>query len=667
MNVAKLVSFLLPVILVILSIPSYFFFKNIFLTTSEQASILTALPLLLAGALLHFKTKIQTYIENIVIHYTKRDTFFLCLTLMAMIATYVSIVAIILLGNPIVVRDEWRHLNDYLFNKDLWHSVFDRQNGHLIVTTNILYLINYYLFSSKEIWLHLLNIILIMIEGILMVRVLYSAIYDKLNKTIVVASCSILFLCWWWLAGGLSMFWALGIHNNLASLGVITVACGLSVYGITSKKGLLYFLVGSTFASISFSAGIASWGLGFIAVILNKGDLKKLLTSILISLVGVGVIMGGHFFRIGGLRGMTKTGGFDFSLIEFLKFIPTFLGAPFTQFFYTDIDITSLTIPYLSLGIGILSLVHLIIQVGFYFRKSSSLSIAASRSLRFFFLMMAFVIGSGILFGLGRTEGSFANALAWRFHSWGVIYWCSLLASTIIIYASINSIYSDKVYGLFLGFVLIGLVLYNAVRIEVRLYENNKTIPALVDLIVHPNKEGNEKNLWNPKVPTFPKIINEVSNRLKVERKNLYAEQWTHLMRQKFSEAFPFQKNDTLNASLYFKTLESDNDIAIEGWVWSNSSTYLSPSKIVFVLKDQIIGIGIPSSDRKLSKLNSNKPTDIASLSNFFHLLPRPFRNLPGVSNYFYGQILLKDKTKQNEVKIFGIYNNGQYARILLF
>ncbi|MEM1124092.1 MAG: hypothetical protein AAGJ18_26885, partial [Bacteroidota bacterium] len=244
-------------------------------------------------------------------------------------------------------------------------------------------------------------------------------------------------------------------------------------------------------------------------------------------------------------------------------------------------------------------------------------------------------------------------ALSDRYNHMAVLFWNSCLAITLIFLSYHQSAFIQKgLVPLILGATFLGLTLFNVVKLDVRMYSYDEIAKAKMDLIVHPNKLGEEVNLWQAQLnrPYFQEIVVKVANHLKQERKNIYAAHWTHLVGAKLADHYEIDdsNNQTFNLTLSPKT--EQNDLTFTGWILPSSTG--TPKLIACVQEGIIIGWAVPASDRLLDRPEQATTT----------FLPKPFKHLPGLCGYYYGQINLTHAPtpfNKNSGQFFGIYSNG--------
>ncbi|GEM_PF-6897536 len=647
------------------SFVSFFCYRYILFTPFDTSFIAAAVPFIIGLLIIVYREKSATFIQdNLLSNYQKQHRLYYVLTTLAFIGCYFTLIATFLLSNTVLWQDEWRHFNDYLFLKDTSSSILDRQNGHLMIIPNAIFLANYYLLGAKEIWLILLNNITLLIITAVIVTNLFKTLKEKVVTIVNIASCAILALSIFWLAGSVTLFWGIGIHNNLAALGTTFAVYSLSrQQKIGYFKAMLFFIIGATLSSSCFGAGSATWALGIIAAILLRQNYKIVFSYLLVGLLG-------GFLTIGYYT-ITKGGGIiKFELLPFIKSIPAFLGASFTQMFAGFLSPSLINI--LAIIIGFLGLIVLVIKAFSFWmdsQKEANLRFYKTPEGVLFHLLLAFFgVACGVLVGLGRVKGDLTHALDGRYHSWSVIFWSGLLATSIIFISHIQkSKQQQTMMASFLSITVLGLVFFNLAKIDLRLEAHNSVLTYQTDLVVHPDTKGKEAFLWqgNLDIPRFRKIVVKVANQLKTEQKNIYTQAWTHWIGKNFTAEFPIKNTATLTNQLQFSTEPENKDVIIKGWVAPSSTFQSAPTNLVIVHEGIIIGIGVPFSDRNLKKPNI-KP----SISNAFNLLPRPFGVFPGLSNYYYGQVnrevLNKEVFDKKEVTIYGIYTDNSYTQLNL-
>lgn len=619
-------------------------------TSQEVAVLLAGIPLGLAGLILTKRNEATQVIQQKIAPTWNRSTFAAYLfASIVLVSTYLLIAFIFILRISILFQDEWRTHNDYIFERGFWRSIFERQNEHLTIVPSFLYQVNYYLFDDNEFWLLLLNTGMLLVIGWIFTSHLYAALRPKMSRALSITSCSILLFSIFWLASDVMLFWTVGISNNLGALGAVLAATVLAkANSLTSLTTIALFALCALLSSFSFGGGVATWAFGFLAALFLANNTKITFGYLAFALLGG--------FATVGYYVLTDRGTEASSFMDLVMIVPTLIGAPFTFLFRSFLSSDSL--PLLALGIGLIGIVTGLFWLYYFFiklrPKMEKLPTNTQRHVLFFTLVALFVVGCALLIGLSRGNGNFAYALSDRYHHLSVLFWNSFLSITLIFLANQSTPFLKKwLIPSILGIVFVGLTIFNVVKLDVRMYGYNEIAKAKMDLIVHPDKLGEEVNLWQAQLnrPYFQEIVVKVAKHLKQERKNIYAADWTHLVGVQLTDHYVVEdsNNQTFNLTLSPKT--EQNDVVFTGWILPNSMA--TPKLIACVQGGIIIGWAIPASDRLLDRPEQATAT----------FLPKPFKHLPGICRYYYGQIntdLGTESFEASSIRFYGIYHNGK-------
>ena len=208
----------------------------------------------------------------------------------AAIVAYVSAAAILLYTNPFLFSDDWRHYNHYFFERDLVGAIFGRENLHLMILPNIIFLSNHVFFDSRMSNLALVNVGLLSTAGALAAFAWLQATWKPDRRmvevlgAILVGVAILLFL-----GAPRKLFWGMGVHNHLVVLGTFGAALFVSglVGSLRKPRNFIGFVGFATIASTSFTTGSAVWMLGFLGAVVNREKLLTTLALLAIGLVGL--------------------------------------------------------------------------------------------------------------------------------------------------------------------------------------------------------------------------------------------------------------------------------------------------------------------------------------------------------------------------------------------
>ena len=238
-------------------------------------------------------------------------------------ALYVIVATVILYTNAVFRLDEIHLNHDYLFSP-VSESIFGRQNGHLVLFPGLVFAANLFLLDGKGMWLAFVIVGANAAAGLILCAVFaHAALRLRVDRVSIVLGAVVIGLAAFWLSGGRTLYWGVGVHNYLAGLGAVAACLGLALatHNRVRIAGALLFLAGAILASGSFNAGAAVWGLPIAAAILSRRSPKVVAAAVTVSLVG-GFLAVGLFAVNAGKT--AEPGG----LLSLPMFAATFLGAP---------------------------------------------------------------------------------------------------------------------------------------------------------------------------------------------------------------------------------------------------------------------------------------------------------------------------------------------------
>jgi len=541
---------------------------------------------------------------------------------------------VILLRQPYFHGDDWNLFHLFLQSDNIYKSVLSRYNQHPSYLLSAIQAINLLKFNGHTLWLVVINSIALLLVSSIYFNVLLTSLRKITREIHSLALASVLMAFVFWMANGIMMFWSIGY---IPILGVV-----IATYGLTKqdkwgfKKGTSLYFIGSFIISVSFGTGAISWWLGFLSSLLQRQSKGWIAFFFLVGVLGSLITMGYYALSNDSVRSS------DFTTL--MLAVPAFIGAPSSIAFVEFVSEETLT--YLTLLLGFVGILIFCYFLWRYYKSTKQNHKCPAKL--FFILICFFVIGCSLLIAHGRMKNDLMVMMRGQYFSWSIMFWYSIigLVSIEIVENKIFKKFKNRTF--YLGLLIFTmLLLYNTVRINLRLPAYNSNVKGILDVIIHPDSEGNEKLLWHPNndYPHLRKKVFEVMKEIQSRKINVYSEEWPHLLGQSFTENCMEVESDFLGR---FEMSSDTNDIFIKGYLSSNKSYNILPKTIAIVSLDTIVGFGLPFSNRDEMKVKTGK------INNLFNILPRPFSQFPGVSNYYFCQ--MSPNVKEKTISEFDLY-----------
>jgi putative flippase GtrA len=553
-------------------------------------------------------------------------------TAIACVALYAAIAAMLLYTKSILHADDWRIYNDYFFARDLWDSVFGRQNGHLIVPANAIFLANYTFLGGGMAILSIINVCLLGTAGAIGAYVADQVLsaWQTPGRTRVAVASTLLALGLILLAP-VTQFWGLGIHNALVVFGVAGAAFMASGHaGRLSKPSTAAgYVLFALIASTSFSTGTAAWALGFAGAIVARE--RALVSGLYLAL---GVTMG--LLTLGVSVFESSAAVTSLSLSTVVQFVPAFLGnGPWeirvlppdhaARFFYASI------IGFM--GLTLYGLLTLRVMARWVYREETTEGFGYT----YLWLLASFAVLAAALVAVGRSKSDLGvyAALYPRFATWSALFWVSLVAAgaLAILDLSRRSKLSGRVARLSILVVAALILAVNLRLMSTRVASAfNYSSDSITQVAVNREHERTRVNLWRPdKWPIEQRVIAD----MRAKKRNIFLWDWPHFMGTKaVSRALAKARAVPCHTYLRFFDTSKDNEWKVRGYAVPGTSGP-SPLEVLFFINHDGVVVGFALPVFGSPARNAQSASVFQTILQSLPLLSRA----PGVSGAFVGTV----------------------------
>ena len=505
----------------------------------------------------------------------------------AVLAVYVSVAAILLYTNPFLFSDDWRHYNHYFFERDPWTAILGRENGHLMILPNIIFLLNYICFDGRMSNLALTTVALLSASGLLVAISLLRAIPTKQRYRYPIEHLCVFLVCeamLLFLGAPRTLFWGIGVHNHLVVLGVVGAAFFAAGMAGPLRNPLpaLGFITFATVASTSFTTGAAAWLLGFMAVLANRERFRVHMAFFVLGLVGFAVTVLPLLHRDEVVGRVVDI----FALI-------LFSAAVFGNMFATmGADVLPKEAFGVSAAIGCLGFLMTSAAIARVLARGTAEQ--TRNAYCFFSLIGIFVFVAGLMIGHGRMDGEIGlhAALYPRFATWSLLGWTGVMGVILLMAHELGCKY-DKQWVLYSAALCLSvLILFGNVQtIDTKLrYAYAFHMDTLTQAVTNHTARPTERRLWRNREDVWLKVIGH----LRQNRRNVYREQWPHLMDRDMSHIWHRLQRHCISKLEVLPTGRSD-ERKIRGWVLPDAR--LSPPVLDVAFLDSagyVVGFAKP-------------------------------------------------------------------------
>ena len=560
---------------------------------------------------------------------------------LAAIAIYVSAAAILLYTNPLLFADDWRHYNHYFFERDLVGAIFGRENLHLMILPNFIFLSNYTFFDGRMSNLALVTVGLLSTAAALAAFAWLRATWKPDRQLVEVVSA---FLVWaailLFLGAPRTLFWGIGIHNHLVVLGAFGAALFASGLAGSLRKPITFvgFIGFATIASTSFTTGSAVWMLGFLGAVLNRERLSTTLTLLVVGLAGL-------ITTVWPMLDKGDVAGAGLNVASLLLFCASLFGSAWIT---VGPDLAQGNELLVCAGIGALGILVLFLAAARTLLRSEIREM--DRLYCYFVLIGSFVVAASLMIGYGRIEldQGLRESLRPRFHTWSLLGWASVAG--VMLGAAYEASHRFRtpwplatyVVSLLL-FILLGNL--NVVNSSLR-YTYSYWMDTVTQVAVNHTNRPTDRRLWRDREEVWLRVIDH----LRSYKRNIYAESWPHRMGRDMSPIRD-QLSNRCHSKLEVMPSNRHDEWIVRGWILPQS-TYSAPIANVYFLDEngQTIGFSKPIFGSRRSENPRYRDRMIWPARLMDSIGLRSARDLPGVSGHFLGRIIA-DESSADQVR----------------
>ncbi|MYH15480.1 MAG: hypothetical protein F4149_09940 [Gammaproteobacteria bacterium] len=559
----------------------------------------------------------------------------------AAIVIYIAAAAVLLYTNPLLFADDWRHYNHYFFERDLINAIFGRENLHLMILPNIMFLSNYLFFDGRMSNLALINVGLLSTSAALAAFAWLRATWKPDRHMAEVAGA---FLVWaailLFLGAPRTLFWGIGVHNHLVVLGAFGAALFASGLTGSLRKPINFigFIGFATIASTSFTTGSAVWMLGFLGAVLNRERLSTTLTLLIVGLAGLITTVWPMLSK-----GVVADAGLN--VTSLLVFCASLFGSAWTT---VGPDLAQGNELLVCAGIGAFGvLVIILAAVRTLLRPEIS---EMDRLYCYFVLIGSFVVAASLMIGYGRIELEHGlwESLRPRFHTWSLLGWASVVG--VMLGAAYEASHRFRTHWPLTAYVVSLLLLIllgnlNVINSSLR-HTYSYWMDTVTQVAVNHINRPTDRRLWRDREDVWLRVIDH----LRSHKRNIYAESWPHRMGHDMSTVRD-QLNNRCNSELEVMPSNRHDEWIVRGWILPQSK-HSAPITNVYFLdkKGQTIGFSKPifGSQRGENQRYRDHMIWPARLMDSLGL--RSARDIPGVSGHFLGRIIA-DESNADQVR----------------
>ena len=549
----------------------------------------------------------------------------------AVLAVYVSVAAILLYTNPFLFSDDWRHYNHYFFERDLWTAILGRENGHLMVLPNIIFLLNYTWFDGRMSNLALTSVALLSAAGLLVAISLLKATPTKRQYPIallcVFLTCEAMLL---FLGAPRTLFWGMGVHNHLVVLGVVGAAFFAAGMAGSLRNPLpaLGFVTFATIASTSFTTGAAAWLLGFAGVMLRHEEFRVRAAFFALGLIGfvATVLPLLHRDEI-----VARTA----DVFALLLFSAALFGNMFATM---GADVLGKEAFGVSAAIGCLGFLMTGVAVVRVLARGTAQQTRDAYC--FFSLVTIFVFLAGLMIGHGRMNSDIGlhAALYPRFATWSLLGWTGVVGMMLLL-AHEFGCKTGKQWVLHAAALCLSILILcgNVQTIDTRLrYGYAYHMDTLTQAVTNHTTRPTERRLWRNHEDVWLKVIGH----LRQNRRNVYKEQWPHLMDRDISHIWRHGLQQHCVSRLEVLPTGRNDERKIRGWILPRTRS--SPPLVDIAFLDSagyVIGFAKPIFGSAYGEDERYRRHMIWPVRVVRALGTRNISDLPGLSGHVLGRI----------------------------
>ncbi len=593
------------------------------------------------------------------------DIAWIGILVVSIISAYISVVSILIYTHPLLFQDDWRHYYAYFFEKTFLESIFDRQNGHIMLLPNFIFYMNYRFLGGVMINLALVSVaVLGAVSGFFMLALVrgLKSLKVGLIQTIGIGSIALSVVLL--LTAPVTLFWGIGVHNHLVVLGAVGAALFASglLGPINKMPAFVGFVACATLASTSFSTGTAVWALGFVGAVALRCRARVLIGYLVVCALGGLATLGYLLFG----QTVARVGEIP-TLGVFAVAVPAFLGSAVGDIFRPGISRDTLLV--VSTVVGFLGIAfYLLLALKVYQSMRREPGSELGRAYLFFLLVDTFVIGAGLLVGLGRAgkEAGILNVISPRFGTWSTLFWGALICAMFLATREMVQRYgAPRIVTVMVGATVALAVLaidYHAIDSKLR-YTHNTMVKMLTQVAINQETRTPEHHFF---LRDSGEIIRRVVGDLRANRRNVYSQQWPHLMGGKLPASGGSLEARRCVGSFNLKPTTRGDEWIVGGWMGPKRSQD-DPIKTAYFVDSTgtVVGFAKPifGPPRRYSDayLKARSVESIILQATHIPLLT----DLPGISGHLLGRVLLEKKNVRDvkkEISVWGEDAEGRWC-----
>ena len=481
----------------------------------------------------------------------------LVIAFVASCAVYLSVAAILLYTNPFLFSDDWRHYFHYFFQRDMWNSIFGRENAHLMVLPNVTFISNYLFLDGRMSNLALVSVALLSTAAILAAMPVWGSGRNRpryaLDSYCVLMTHAAMFL---FLAAPTTLFWGMGVHNHFVVLGV--VGASLFASGVAGSLGrwipMFAFITFATTASVSFTTGAGAWLLGFPGALANRENFRTRTIVLVVGLIGFTATVLPLFDRDAMADSVTNV--FAMALFS-AAILGNMFGTIVPHLMVEDAFRFALVIGFIGFSV---------IAIAVFRVLTGRVEEEMRRRCTFFSLLSIFSFLVGLMIGHGRMGGEIGlhAALYPRFATWSLLGWVGIAGVVLAWVEEFGARLGKRWFVDSSVLVLCTCLLYGNVRIidtSLR-YSFSYHMDTLTQVAMNHTARPTERRLWRNREDVWLMVIDH----LREHRRNIYNDAWPHVMDNDVSGIWDHIRQRCISRLEILPT-QRDDEWKVRGWI----------------------------------------------------------------------------------------------------
>ena len=477
-----------------------------------------------------------------------------------------------MLSTAFFYADDWRNLNTIFSSASFLGKIFYPHNGHLSFLQNLIFSLNLWITKGSTFALALFNLLITITSAFTIYKVAHLQFrtqHEHVKAKIYATLCAAPIF---WIYNSVSIYWSV---PHLVLLGAILVAYSLS--SILKRNNNILFLSGLFISVFSHGSGLVVLFFPCLKHLITKLNLRLFLKNTLWAFAGVLIY---ELFGNNSIRA-----SLDLNIINALISAPLFLGAPLGIMQLVLTSSSNYFFSSLFIGIvGVIIYFFFLIRVFKEYRQNREDPFGL-----FFILIGLFSVMNGILIYIVRSEGNLDILLKGQYFSLSLLFWISLFSLGL---RNLIQIGPNILRDIIVAFVFLILFLINTSRIDLRLPLYNQNIMGTLDIIVSPDKSGNERFLVQPnsKDNSLRELVMQTNESLKFKKLGIYEQNWPNNLGKVLTDVHNiYDSQYQSKVIIEGKIVDHTFEVNLE----SNHSFFSRPKTILIVQNNIIQGFGL--------------------------------------------------------------------------